>query len=60
MQETISIEVQDVLVRGFIQYAFDEMQTDGWDTRRKELIEQYEIEQDGHNDQEQPTLPALM
>ena len=61
MQETISIEVQDVLVRGFIQYAFDEMQTDGWDTRRKELIEQFEIEQDGHNDQEQqPTFPALM
>jgi hypothetical protein len=63
MQEIISIEEQDILVRGFIKYAFDEMHTDNWELRRRELIKKFEIEQDEHvvvNDQALPTFQALM
>jgi hypothetical protein len=63
MQEIISIDEQDMLVRGFIQFAYSEMQTDGWTTRRKELREQHMADLYGHtvvNDQEQPTFQALM
>ena len=63
MQEIISLEEQEILVRGFIKYAFDEMHTDNWELRRRELIKKFEIEQDEHvvvNDQTLPTFQALM
>jgi hypothetical protein len=61
-EQLIPIEEQHELVRGFIQYAFDEMHTDDWTTRRKELREEFEIDLNGHveDDQPKPTIPVMM
>ena len=38
-----SKEEQDILCIGFIQYAYSEMQTEGWIRRRNHFYEEYHI-----------------
>ena len=56
MQDIPSNEEIDVLVRGYIQFAYDEMQRDGWVLRRKELREEFEIGPFGQDVE----LPAMV